>query len=107
MIPAFHYTVVDANNQQGSTTITIPQPITHPNFRTHAMLVDINHTDKQQSFAVDCYVSAFVQNQLKAPVHAQVFSTLDGTGSDPITEIFCTVSVNGCSARAIFITEYF
>lgn len=65
------------------------------------MLLNINHTAAQDSFAADCFISKYVQGGvLREGNYKMIFGP-------NITEIYFTTSVNGCEARAGFLVELF
>jgi hypothetical protein len=65
------------------------------------MLLKINHTDAQGSFAADCFISRYRQAGIDHNVHMR---SLSGPN---ITEIDVSVSVNGCEALAGCLIELF
>lgn len=102
MVPGYYWIEVVTENQSGDGTNTIPTPkLPGGSCRVHAMLLEVNHSDEQQSFAADCYISRYVSGGVELDGHWYALS-----GED-ITEAFCTVSVNGCLARGGFLIELF
>src|SRR6266700_486713 len=68
MVPGYYWLEVEANNQSGSVTTkvntldVIHGPITSASLRAHVMLLNINHTAAQDSFAADCFISRYRQS---------------------------------------------
>ena len=107
MVPGYYWLEVEANNQSGSVTTkvntldVIHGPITSASLRAHVMLLNINHTAAQDSFAADCFISRYRQSGIDHSGHWRAIS------GPNITELDVSMSVNGCEARGGCLIELF
>jgi len=109
-VPGFHYNVIEARNQTGDASIPFKLDFGGgEHIRAHVMLVSINHTAQQDSFAAECFIESFTKKGHSVePVHAYLVANAPGDPTDPpITEIKGRLNVNGCDAVALVVTEYF
>ncbi len=102
MVPGYYWMETSASNQAGSSIQTVQTPaIPSTSCRVTARLMRINHTDAQHSFAADCYISRYVSGGVTHDGHWYALS------GQNISQVFCTVSVNGCEALGGFLVEFF
>src|SRR5215470_10766490 len=107
-VPGYHYFYMHADDQTGSDTATakwFPTPGTNRLIRAHVMLVNVNHSGKQDGFAADCYIESY--NDKNGITHdgqyKRVWGSKPGDATDYIKEMHFRLNVNGCAADAVAI----
>ena len=102
------YLVVDCNNQTGSSSVTINSAdanIVFPagTLRACASLISVNHSDKQNSFAADCFISSY--RDQNGVTHGSLYQPF--LLGNNIESVKVTVNVNGCDARGVCVIDVF
>ena len=101
-VPGHYWIEVQANGPKNNAYGEVHTPVFAPHsVRAHSMLLNVNHTDAQESFAADCFISRYIQGGQEESGHWRAIS------GDNITEVWLRMNVNGCSALGGVLVELF
>ena len=102
-IPETGYYEIHAQNEAGTSNVTLPPIIIPANkdIRAHVMIVHAGHGGQTNTWGMDVYISQYVQNGV---IHNGAFRFLLGHN---ITEIILRADVSGASVVGTLLIEYF